>query len=344
MNIITEADFRKQMKRGLSGGYLFFGDEDYLKQFDLDAARKLVSPDETFSFFNDFRIDALDFTPAKLLDALMPLPMGADQKIVTLTGLSIDSLKPSELEGLCDALAALSEYDYNVFILSVPAGFLNAGYLPKKPSAVLSKLAEYLTPVHFERSTPARLAAWCEKHFVHDGVSASPDVCRVLVGLCGQDMFVLASEVDKISYYVRSCDRTEVTEDDVRLVAIPSSEHDAFAFANALLESRGRDALSILATMKQRRIEPIAALSEITRVFCDLYTVFLLTSDGVGLLDFQKQRKMHDYKLRLYQKSALSSGRQKLLRAISLVTEADTLLKLSPSDGYAAIERVICAL
>ena len=125
MNIITESDFRKRMKAGLSGGYLFFGDEDYLKQFDLDAARKLISPDETFSFFNDFRIDALDFTPEKLLDALMPLPMGAEQKIVTVTGLSMDAMKASEMEALCDALAALKEYDYNVCILSVPSGFLN---------------------------------------------------------------------------------------------------------------------------------------------------------------------------------------------------------------------------
>ena len=344
MTIITESDFRKQLKSGLSGGYLFFGDEDYLKQLDLDAARKLVSPDEAFSFFNDFRLDALDFTPAKLLDALMPLPMGAEQKIITLTGLSPDGLKPSELEGLCDALSAIREYDYNVVILSVPAGFLNPGYLPKRPSQTLAKLSEYLTPVHFERSTPARLAAWCGKHFSHNGVEASPEVCRLLIDLCGQDMFVLAHEVDKVSYYVLSEERTEARAEDIRLVAISSSEYDAFALANALMESRHPDALAILANMKQRRVEPIIALSEITRVFCDLYTVFSLTDAGRTVFDIQKQTKMHEYKIRLYQKSALSSGRQRLLRALNLTAEADALLKQSPSDGYAAIERVICAL
>ena len=344
MTILTEAEFRKQMKSSLKGGYLFFGDEDYLKQFDLDAARKLIAPDEAFAFFNDFRIDALDFTPDKLIDALMPLPMGADAKIISVTGLSIDTMRPSELDALCDALQMLSEYDYNVVIVSVPAGLLNPGYLPKRPSAALQKLSEHLTPVQFDRSTPAKLQAWCAKHFEHNGVSASPDACRTLIELCGQEMFILAHEVDKLSYFVLAENRREVSVEDVRSIAIATSEYDAFAFANALLESRYADALSVLSTMKQRRVEPIAALSEITRVFCDLYTVFSLTDAGLTAYDVQKQTKMHEYKVRLYQKSALSSGRQKLLRALSLAAEADTLLKLSASDGYAAIERVICAL
>ena len=344
MQMITEAEFRKQLKSGLSGGYLFFGDEDYLKQLDLEAARRTVAPDETFAFFNDLRLDALDFSPPKLLDALMPLPMGAEQKIITLTGLSVDAMRASELDALCDALAALSEYDYNVVILSVPAGLLNPGYLPKRPSSALQKLSEHLTPVHFERSTPSRLAAWCEKHFAFNKVVSPPEVCRRVIELCGTDMFVLASEVDKISYYVLASGRNTVTMDDVSLVAIPSSEHDAFAFANALMEGRNEDALTVLADMKRRRIDPILALSEITRVFCDLYTVFTLTEGGVSIYDVQKQLKMHEYKARLYQKSALQSGSRRLLHAISLATEADTLLKQSSSDGYAAIERVICAL
>lgn len=344
MTIITEADFRKQLKTGLKGGYLFFGDEDYLKQLDIEGARKQTASDEAFAFFNDLRIDALDFTPSKLLDALMPLPMGAEQKIVSVTGLNLDAMRPTEIDALTDALSALREYDYNILILSIPSGFLNPGYLPKRPSPLLAKLGEYLTLVHFERSTPARLAAWCGKHFEHNSVTVSPECCRTLIELCGTDMFLLAHEVDKVSYYVLSDGRSTVTEEDIRLVAITSSEYDAFALANALLESRSSDALSILGTMKQRRVEPIVALSEISRVFCDLYTVFSLTNDGMNPYDIQKQTKMHEYKVRLYQKSALSSDRQRLLRAISLVSEADLLLKQSPLDGYAAIERVVCAL
>ena len=88
MDIIKSDDFRREMKKGLSGGYLFFGEEDYLKLHTLNSARAAVCPEESFAFFNDMRIDALDLSAQSLLDALMPLPMMADKKIVTVSGFS----------------------------------------------------------------------------------------------------------------------------------------------------------------------------------------------------------------------------------------------------------------
>ena len=139
MNIIREDAFRKELKKEITGGFLFFGDEDYMKGFALRSARESVCSDETFAVFNDVRLDALDYSPSALLDAIIPPPMMADRKIVTLSGLDLSSMRQSEIDALCDALASLSEYDYNLFILSVPAGHLDAGSLPKRPSALLTK-------------------------------------------------------------------------------------------------------------------------------------------------------------------------------------------------------------
>ena len=64
MDIIKEDVFRKQLKTGLSGGYLFFGEEDYLKSFSLRSAREAILSDETFAVFNDVSIAPIDYTPA----------------------------------------------------------------------------------------------------------------------------------------------------------------------------------------------------------------------------------------------------------------------------------------
>jgi hypothetical protein len=82
--IIKEADFRRQIKAPCGGGYLFFGDEDYLKAYALKMAREAVCDDPSFAVFNDVRLDALDFTPDQLMSALMPPPMIADYKIITV--------------------------------------------------------------------------------------------------------------------------------------------------------------------------------------------------------------------------------------------------------------------
>ena len=95
MELMKEEIFRKQLKKGLSGGYLFFGDEDYMKSFALRSAREAICPDETFAVFNDVRIDALDYSAGALLNALMPPPMMTESKIVTVSGLNIGNLRSS---------------------------------------------------------------------------------------------------------------------------------------------------------------------------------------------------------------------------------------------------------
>ena len=49
MYVMSSDEFRQEIKKGLSGGYLFFGDEDYLKMNALDSARKAVCPEEAFA-------------------------------------------------------------------------------------------------------------------------------------------------------------------------------------------------------------------------------------------------------------------------------------------------------
>ena len=343
MDIIKEDAFRKQLKKGISGGFLFYGEEDYMKTHALSLARQTVCPDPTFALFNDVRLDALDYSPNALVDALMPPPMMEELKIVSVTGLSISSMRQNEIDDLCDALLALKEYDYNVLIISVPAGQIDEG-TPKYPSAVIKKLSAHLTPVLFESISGARLVSWVEKHFEHNGVSADPDTCAYLIDYCGRSMFTLASETDKLSYYVLQNGRNIVTKDDIKNVSVSVVTTDAFTLANAILDGRYEDALNALSVMKFRRIEPVIILSEVSRVICDLVSVKALIEQNVPQMDIAKLLfKSNDYKTKIYVKGASAKSMQKLKRALELCSEADLSLKLSP-QGYIAIEKLICSL
>ena len=342
MEIMKEDVFRKQLKKGLSGGYLFYGDEDYLKAHALRAAREAVCDDPAFGFFNDVRLDALDYSPSALMDALMPPPMMGEQKIVSVTGLSISSMRASEVDDLCEVLAALPDYDYNVLIVSVPAGEIEEG-TAKKPSSVLQKLSKHLTPVSFEPISGARLAAWVGKHFAAHGVVAAPDVCSYLIEYSGKSMYALSFETEKLSYYVLQNGRDTVTREDVKNVAIGAIDTDAFALANAVLDGRSADALAALSVMKFRRVDPIIILSEVSRVVCDLMAVKTLQEQGMPQGEIARSLKMNEYKTRIYANGAASKSRERLTRALTLCADADLALKLSP-QGYMAIENWICGL
>ena len=294
MELIKEEVFRKQMKKGLSGGFLFFGDEDYLKSFALASARQAICPDQTFAVFNDIRLDALDYSASALLNALMPPPMMSEQKIVTVSGLNLNSLRSGEIDDLCETLGELPRYDYNVLILSVPAGQMEEGNLPKKPSAVLSRLAEYLTPVHFEPISGARLCAWVGKHFQHHGVEASPEVCAYLIEYSGKSMFILSKETEKLAYYVLEKGRTSVTKEDVENVSVAELSADSFALTNAILDGRYEDAINTLAVMKFRRVEPVILMSEISKAVCEMIAIKSLQEEGYPLGEISAILKMNE--------------------------------------------------
>ncbi len=347
VEILKDTDFKKELKSSLRRGYLFFGEEDYLKSFAVRSAEEALCPDVTFSFFNVIKLDALDFTPAKLLDALMPMPMMAERKLVILSGLNFNTMRSSELDELCDGLSALEEYDYNTLIVTAASDCLDAGYLPNKPSSALKKLAEHLTPVQFDRCTPSRLNSWVQKHFAHNGVHAEPAFCSKMIDYCGRGMFQLASEIDKLSFYERFHDRDTVSEKDLYLVCTPLVEYDVFAFVNAIMEGNQDAALAILSDYKFRRIDPIVILSDVIRVFCDMESIRAMQADGVPFQEiaayFKQNFRYHEYKVGLYQKSLRQTSEKRLRRAIEACVAADTALKRSP-QGYTALEKLICAI
>ena len=343
MEIIKDDVFRKQMKKGLSGGYLFFGDEDYMKAYTVGAVRKAVCEEEAFALFNDMKIDVMDYSAGALLDALMPLPMMSDKKIVTVNGLNVNALKAREVDDLCDVLAALTEYDYNVLVISVPATMIDEGNLPKRPSTVLKKLSEYLTPVHFENVSGARLVSWVGKHFEHNGVSANPEVCSFLINYVGRSMYSLANETDKLSFYVLGKGRTNVTREDVLNVAVAEISTDAFALTNAILDGRSEDAVNDLAVMKFRRVDPVVLMGEISRTICDLIAVKALLSEGCSSMDITAMVTKNEYRTKIYIQGASGKSMARLKNALALCSEADLGVK-SMSQGYVPIEKFICSI
>ena len=345
LTILKEADFRKALKTAPTGGYLFFGEEDYMKSAAIRIARESVTEaDPAMAAFNDIRLDGLDFTPAALLDALTVPPMGAERKIVTVTGLNLSALRAAEMDKLCEALSEIPDYPYNLVIISAAADTFDPGNLPKKPSEALTAFAEYLTPVWFERNTPAKLAGWVQKHYLHGGVQADPKICQFTVEYCGRNMFTLAGEIDKVVCYVRAHGRDTATEADIRTAAIPAMEYDAFAFTNAIMERRRADALDILADLKLRRVEPLFILSEVSRVVCDLLAIRTMSDSGLTAAEISSALKIHEYRVGLYLKQARRIDPPLLRNAVATCQSADRALKRSAGDGYGIIERLICSI
>ena len=74
---MTEVQLRRELKEGLCGAYLFYGDEEYLKNFYLSAARRHTSGEDGDDGLNSYKIraEAGDFRLGELCDAVMSVPI-----------------------------------------------------------------------------------------------------------------------------------------------------------------------------------------------------------------------------------------------------------------------------
>ena len=339
---ITEAEFRKQIKTAPQKCYLLFGEEEYMKNYALSQATAALSPDPTLAFFNEIRLDSLSYSPEALLNVIMAAPMMADRKLIILQNLDFVAMKKdNETDALLKTLEALDEYDYNTVIIVVAADRIDVGRFPKKPSVILEKLGEYAVLVNFERNTPARLCAWLAKHFAHNGVSADPSVCMALIDRCGRDMYTLANETDKLSFFVLQNGRNTVTANDVAYVAIAATEYDTFAFTNAIAARRREQALAILYDMKSRRMDPILIMGEVSRAAGDMLCVCLLSKEGMTSSEISKITGKPDFAiLKMLQTLPAESVCRQM---VEKCRAADREVK-NFGDGYAAIERLVCTM
>ncbi len=341
--IITESEYRKLIGKTAGRAFLFFGEEDYLKAYDIKATRERVCPDPAFAVFNDITLDALDFTADRLLDSMSQPPMMADERFILIRGLDLTSPKIFDPDPLIEALALLPEYDYNTVIIHVASGMIDEGYLPKRPGTVLKKLSEVATPVRFEASTGSRLATWAGKHFAHFGITVSPADCAFLVAYAGKSMYLLASEIEKISYYVLAAGRSTATEEDIRLVAVPSLDMDTYALSNAILDGRTGEALEALSLLKFQRVDPTMVMGELAKTLCDMQLVRLHLDAGKSTKEIASLMKLHEFKAGLLVKAVSRTDPARILRAVALCAEADAALKRSYGD-YTPIEKLICSL
>ena len=348
ITVIKDDEFRKLLKKGISGGFFFYGDEDYMKNFTLKAAREAICPDPTFAVFNDLRIDFMDYSASALLDALIPPPMMTEQKIVTINGLSMDILRRQrELPALEEALSELSQYEYNVLIISIPADQMDPGNPDRgRPSDEFALLSKYLTPVVFDPISGARLVSWVGKHFEHEGVSASPAVCSALIEHCGRSMYVLSREIEKLAFYVLWNGRNSVTAEDVKNIAIADVSLGAYEFSNAIAEGRGEDALKALAAMKFMRMDPLLVMGEISRTLHDMILVKSMKEKGASMAEIisvLRIAKIPDFVVKKYYASSAMTLKR-LYRIAELCSAADLELKGVTREPYLPIERLVCSI
>lgn len=345
-SIITPLEYRNVLKNGIRGGWLFFGEEAYLKKHSLEQTRKAVLGDGALDSFSHKKVSCLDFDIEKMTDAVATVSLFGMQEegAVTLTEfheLRFGELKEEQWKQLEALLSTVEDNPDSVLIVVTTPEELDVGILPKQPSKAFSRLVEYLTPVQFAHEDDPRLLKWMAKHFAAAKLKTEVGACELLLQRAGHDMYTLDNEMQKLCAYVLQSGRDTVTRDDVTLVSCTNLETDAFAFTNALMNRDCDRAYAILTDMRLRKEKGVMVLGAVARVATELYTVGQLTSAGLTYQDISKKLKMHEYKVKLCQRFAKERSERKLRSLIEECYSIDIKMKSTGLDEYTMLSRLV---
>ncbi len=341
---MTEAEFRQELKT-LNGGYLLYGDEDYLKFSYSKEARKHVL-DGMFDEFNHIVIYGEDFTPYALLNALSTLPMMSEKKLVEIRGVDFNSLKKDEIKELEEALMTMEENSsHTVLIIRADSGYFNEGRLPKAPSEIYRMMSKYLTMVQFDFPTAARLRTWMQKHFSKWEINISGDLCDKMVDICGHDMWAISNEIEKLCAYAKMNGISSISFENIENVCCKTVEYDDFRLTNALLDKNKDLVFETLRRQKATHEPPFAILSSVIKLYMEMYLVSVHFSSGMNKSQIAQALGIHEFKVGKYINSISGVNPKKLERAVELCNEADVKSKsYSNMVSYIAVERLISAL
>lgn len=330
---MTIAELDKAIKPSMRGAYLFYGDENYLKQHYRGKIRSTLIEDEGMAAFNHSVITDL----SRLPDELSMLPMMAECRLVEVEDVNFQKLNKDTLEELANLLSSLPD---TVVLFYTRNEEFSPG-TKSKPTEAFKKLSGALSIVEFARQTPSRLAAWASKHFIASGTFASNEICHRLIERSGTDMSVLVNEIAKLSAYALAHNETHITEEMLLKVTTAYLESGAFDFVNAVMEGNTARALVLFADRRAKREKPIEIFSAISRVVSELLQVKLYTEAGMSSKEIADLTKRAEYPVKIQQNLVRNRSIDSLKQAVALCYETDIKLKSTSVDKYFLIERLI---
>ena len=344
-----------EIKKGIGGAFVFYGDEDYLKSYYREEIYRSVMAEgmETFNYF------PISFSPAaagredamsRLADAVLAVPVLQDKKLIVVSDLAPATLAKDALESLCSALAAANASDDTVLLLDCRASEWEVDY-KFESSAVYKKIAAAAHMVRFDLLSRGRLVAWIKRRFSEATILISDGAAGLLADMCAGRMTPILFEAEKLICYAKYVKKTPadtvptLDEEDVSRIAVASDpDEEPFAMANAAQSWKLADMLAVFETAREQREEPVAVLARLSRILLDMLYIKAARDAAMSPAEIAKAMKMKDFRVGKYLAAVARVPDGLLEDAVRLCYETDRALKSAPSDQWVLLDTLAVKL
>jgi len=312
--------------------YILFGGDEFSLREELEKIKDgLGDRDSLASNTTVFEGHRLRLN--QLMDACLAMPFLGSHRLIIVEGL-LGRLEEGGEEWLAlkEQVATMPQ----TTVLVLVDGQIKRG------NALLRGLAPLASVKEFPLLKGAALEGWIRKRVARGGGTISPQAVRLLATQVGENLWVLASEIEKLLLYTLG---RRIEEGDVRGVVSYAREASVFSMVDALVEGRASRAATLIHQLLQEGVTAPYLLVMITRQLRLLLQAKELSLKGMAVSEIKKRLGLaSDYTLTKALEQSKRYSMRRLEQVYRKLLETDLSIKRGIWKGELALDLLVAEL
>ncbi|MCL2563078.1 MAG: DNA polymerase III subunit delta [Oscillospiraceae bacterium] len=315
--------------------YLFWGEEDYLREACLGQMRSILLP-EGLEEMNYFRLDDKNIDISTIAEAVEALPVFSPKKLVEVRDFDFYKATADKRDALDAFLADVPDYCCLVFVFTDP------GFRPDGRVKIHKHFKGTGLSVEFGKQDQSDLVPWVRRRFAALDKEIERRDAEYLLFLCGSLMRGLTGEIEKIAAYAED---THITRADIDAVGTPVLDAVVWQLTDALGKRDMGRAAEVMGELLLMRESPIMLLAVVAKQLRQLLSAKLAAESGRDAGYLKTLWGMsHDYPARLLTEAARRVEFAWCRNAVLLAAETDLQMKSTGWDGEALLKEFFVRL
>jgi len=303
--------------------YLFWGEEDYLREFYTKKMREEILP-AGLEELNHFHFSGKEVNLDELETAIETVPAFSERKLIEIH--DFDFYKSSQRDRVDELLSDLPDYCCVLFVFSDPS------FKPDGRMKVHKHFKSGGLSVEFPKQEGADLFPWIRRRFEALGKEIDRPTIEFFAFYCGMKMTSLIGEIEKLAAYTKA---PTITKKDIETVCTPELDAVIWNFTDALTEQNYEKASAIMGELLLMRENPILILAATGKKLRQLYSAKMAIDSGKGDALYLKKilGLSHEYPAKLLLQGAKKLSLTWCNKAVLLAADTDLQMKSTGRDG-----------
>jgi len=326
--------------------HVLIGEDDFSIRQVLGGIKKGIG-DPTALMTNTTVLDGRQVSIEQLRNACDTVPFLSEKRLVIVEGLferfesgnktgrkksSRQTEKPEEYRAIAEGIKHLPEFTELVLL----GGRLKAG------NPLLRELAAVTQIKTFPKLKQAQLNQWIMRRVKAAGGSISPQAVNLMIRFVGNDLWIMASEVDKLTLYTGG---RRIEEADIRAVVSYAQEANIFAMVDAVLEFRAGAAQELLQQLYKQGMAPAQLLVMLSRQVRIIFQIKEMRARKKPRADIQMKLGLtSDFVLRKAWDQADRYSPARIREVYHRLLETDISIKTGKLEGEVALNLLVAEL